>query len=283
MWDRNTDIWFAGLHDPWTETFGEAQLTTTDNMSLCPSIAWTGTEYGVVWGDQRGGDTEAEIYFALVDATGSRVGGEVRVTSAAGWSLSPRVVWTGTEFGAVWLDTRDGSEEVYFARMSAGGAKLAGRCQNHPRRPLPLLQPLACLDRVGVRRCLVRCAGRKRRDLLRADQRRRRQTGPRGPDHHRHRRLAVPVARVDGVRAHLAWEDSRNGNCEIYFARISDAGVKQGNDVLVTTDDAYDSANPSLVASGSTYGLAWQDRRDEYPPGRFEIYFAILEADGDRR
>jgi hypothetical protein len=69
----------------------------------------------------------------------------------------------------------------------------------------------------------------------------------------------------------VAWWDDRDGNNEIYFARLSSEGVKVGGDVRVTTD-AFISREPSLVWTGSGYGVAWGDDRD----GNGELYFARL-------
>ena len=69
----------------------------------------------------------------------------------------------------------------------------------------------------------------------------------------------------------VAWHDNRDGvDSEIYFARISADGVKVGSDVRITS--AGYSSVPSLVWSGSEYGVAWQDDRN----GDGEIYFARI-------
>ena len=46
-----------------------------------PSVAWTGSEYGVAWADHRGG--AYEIYFARLDAAGVKPAADTRVTNAA--------------------------------------------------------------------------------------------------------------------------------------------------------------------------------------------------------
>jgi hypothetical protein len=73
----------------------------------------------------------------------------------------------------------------------------------------------------------------------------------------------------------VAWYDLRDGNHEIYFARLTPEGVKVGGDVRVTTD-ASGSYSPSLVWTGSGYGVAWPDDRD----GNREIYFARITPEG---
>jgi hypothetical protein len=78
----------------------------------------------------------------------------------------------------------------------------------------------------------------------------------------------------------VSWFDERDGNYEIYFARLDALGNKIGSDVRVT-NDPLESSGPSLVWTGSEYGVSWHDFRD----GNYEIYFARLrccdDVDGD--
>jgi hypothetical protein len=71
--------------------------------------------------------------------------------------------------------------------------------------------------------------------------------------------------------------DGRDGNYELYFARLSADGTKAGPDLRATRDAGY-SFEPSLVWTGSEYGLAWEDNRD----GNNEIYFTRLSSAGAR-
>jgi hypothetical protein len=78
-----------------------------------------------------------------------------------------------------------------------------------------------------------------------------------------------------GTEFGVAWQDERDGNKEIYFARIDANGVKQGVDIRVTID-AQNSERPSLVWTGTEFVVAWQDERD----GNKEIYLVRLNALG---
>jgi hypothetical protein len=88
-----------------------------------PSLAYHGSGFGVVWQDDRHGDTE--IYFRGLDADLVPTGPEVRLTNALGASTRPELVWTGDRFGLVWQDERDGNAEVYAALLDTVGALLA--------------------------------------------------------------------------------------------------------------------------------------------------------------
>ena len=73
----------------------------------------------------------------------------------------------------------------------------------------------------------------------------------------------------------LAWTDERDGDPEIYFARISTDAVKLSTDIKLT-DNSNVSARQSLVFSTSNYGVAWHDNRD----ANWEIYLATFDTDG---
>ena len=73
----------------------------------------------------------------------------------------------------------------------------------------------------------------------------------------------------------ISWYDHRDGNYEIYFARLSSAGAKLGADLRVT-NNASASYLPSLSWTGSEFGVSWTDYRD----GNWEIYFARISFAG---
>jgi hypothetical protein len=95
------------------------RLTDADGSSRIPSLAWSGTEWGVAWEDVRDGNFE--IYFTRVSAAGAEVGGDVRVTDDPAVSSAPVLAWSGTEWGLAWDEERDGNREIYFATIGADG------------------------------------------------------------------------------------------------------------------------------------------------------------------
>jgi len=152
-----------------------------------------------------------------------KLGSDLQVTSAASNAYDPSLAWTGTEFGASWTDYRDGNTEIYFARISSSGAKLGS-------------------------------------DL--------RVTSAASSSY-------SPSLSWTGTEFGVSWTDNRDGNEEIYFARLSSSGDKLGSDLRVTSDASY-SYIPSLAWTGSEFGVSWQDGRD----GNYEIYFARVSSSG---
>jgi hypothetical protein len=84
-----------------------------------PNIAWTGTEAAVVYYQWR--NSRPQIFMSFVDSTGARVAQrpDLQVSNGAdGWSRFPDVVWTGTEFGVMYVDTRTNSPALWLQRVA---------------------------------------------------------------------------------------------------------------------------------------------------------------------
>jgi len=67
---------------------------------------------------------------------------------------------------------------------------------------------------------------------------------------------------------HVAWNDNRDGNIEIYYKRSTDGGLTWGPDTRLTNSPG-DSYRPSLAVSGGNLHCVWYDSRD----GNYEIYY----------
>ncbi len=246
-----------------------------------PRIAWAGDGYGVVWDDYRfsdGSSVYQEIYFSRLDVDGNPVGGEVRVTDDPSSSLFPYVTWNGTEFAVAWHDGRTGNSEIFFQRIDPDG-NLVGTSVQVTNDANPARNPVLMWN--GSAYGLVWqevTTGDDRLLFLELD----RAGSPVGSplvvsDPTAQPASDQPHAAWTGSGYGVAWQDGRDGNGEIYFARLDAAGVKIGGDVRVT-DDAARQDSPEIVWTGSEYGVAWNDERN----GNGEIYFARLDATGAR-
>ena len=269
--DGNKEIYFARIGSSGQKIGSDIRITQDGATSDGASLAWTGSEYGLAWRDSRDGNYE--IYFTRLDVTGNRLGPDVRVTNAPGTGLGEFLVWTGSEYGLVWSDDRDGNYDLYFTRLDADGTKIGTDVRiaeipdsswgarvvwtgdeygvvwrDHVLGTWAIL--FATLDSLGN---LVE---------LRAV------TDGTYEAYH-------PSVTWTGSEYGISWQDQRHGNNEIYFARLDSTGSKIGSDVRVTTDGAS-SAVPRVAWTGSEYVMVWYDNR----PGNFEIYFARLDSTG---
>ena len=89
--------------------------------SAYASTATTGDVVHLVyWREVATGNTE--IYYRRSSNRGDTWESEVRLTNAAGSSVSASVAASGPRVYVVWSDTRDGDAEIYFKMSSDGGA-----------------------------------------------------------------------------------------------------------------------------------------------------------------
>lgn len=91
-------------------------------------LAWTGERYVTAYQDARQ-DGNYEIYFDVLNRKGERLIDDLRVTSAADYSLNPSLLWTGTESLLVWDDRRfeaSGDAAALFGQRVSSDGKLVG-------------------------------------------------------------------------------------------------------------------------------------------------------------
>jgi hypothetical protein len=87
-----------------------------------PNVAFSGSSAAIVYYQWR--THRPQVYLTLLDASGTRVHGahDLQVSSGgAGWSKFPDVAWTGSEFGVIYVDTRDGTPALWLQRVSCPG------------------------------------------------------------------------------------------------------------------------------------------------------------------
>ena len=203
-----------------------------------------------------------------------KIGSDHRVTSDAGYSQIPSLVWTWSEFGVSWNDSRDGNDEIYFARVSSAGDKIGSdfRVTNDASYSrYPSLSWTGSEFGVSwqdyrdgnyeIYFARISSAGAKIGSDLRVT--------------YNNKGSGLPSLSWTGSEFGVGWMDSRDGNDEIYFARVSSAGAKQGGDVRISYAP-HESYFPSLVWTGSEFGVSWDDARDF----SWEVYFARISSSG---
>ncbi len=104
----------------------ESRLVQVESDAYSSSIVWTGDRYGMVFSDRRYGNYE--MFFATFDANGKkRAPGDVRLSNTDAFSINSDLVWTGSEFVAVWQDGtgNNGSFGTVARRIGLDGQLLS--------------------------------------------------------------------------------------------------------------------------------------------------------------
>ena len=86
------------------------------------AIAWSGSEWLVVWSDSRNSSTGLDIYGTRVDGSGTILNPTgIPISTAVGGQTFPAVSWGGGQFMVVWSDRRSGVDDIFGTRVTGSG------------------------------------------------------------------------------------------------------------------------------------------------------------------
>jgi hypothetical protein len=95
----------------------DVQVSTAGINAESVSAAWTGSEYVVVWSDERDGDSDVFLGRVLDDGS---VASEILVSGTSDNEFSPSFTWTGSTFPTVYMHLGD----MVYRLLDAEGATL---------------------------------------------------------------------------------------------------------------------------------------------------------------
>ncbi len=263
----NYEIYYKRSTDGGVNWGTDTRLTNSSAFSVSSSIAVSGSNVHVVWNEERDGNKE--IYYKRSADGGINWGTDTRLTNDTAASELPSIAVSGSNVHIAWEDTRDGNYEIYYKRSTDGGINWGADTRltnNSAESEFPS---------IAVSGSLVHVVWRDNRDSNSeiyykcstdsgiswgVDTRLTNNTG-----------LSLsPSIAVSGSNVHIVWEDTRDGNYEIYYKRSTDSGVNWGTDTRLTYN-TENSMAPSIVVSGTHVHFVWYDAR----AGNDEIYYKI--------
>lgn len=247
-----------------------------------PGLVWTGTEYGVAWVAWSG--SYFQVFFARLSATGTLVGAEVKASFVGvpqtAHCFAPALAWSGSGYAVAWNDTRNSTYDIFATLLNADGT-VANAGASHDlvvcnavddqkapsiawssvsTRYIVAWQDIRTGTKWEIYDATLNSAGTVGSPTLQV-------SGTVGSYY--------PTLVNTGNGLGMAWQDSRDSNDEIYFARLSGTGYKVGSDVRLTTDNAG-SYSPQIVWTGAEIGVFWYDNRT----GDLDIWFQRVSAGG---
>ncbi len=273
---EQSEIYFRLLNERGAPAGDELRITNAAGISYWPSLTWNGTGFGLVWSDT--GDSEGDIYFASISATGERLAENLRVTTSPGASYVPALITSGNGYALAYNDdSLDENFENYFVRLSADGSKLGTETRLATTEPFSQLPRIAATS-AGYAVAWEEMDGTAGEVLARTLDATGKAAGVT-------RTLSTTLPGIGGGdivwseplgKLGVVWSDTVAGtDGEVFFARFDQDFLPSGATEQITSA-AGDSISPRLVELGvEGWAVVFEDARDEGDMNE-EIYFARL-------
>jgi hypothetical protein len=256
-------------------------ISEQTGTQCAPATASDGTDFLVAWQDWRNGSYD--IYGARVSRTGTLLDtAGIAVCTNAGDQVTPELAYSGTDYLVLWQAPGTAVRDIYGARVSRQGVVLDPNGFVVSAAPNVQDQPAAAADGDGF--LVVWSDWRNAdRDIYGA-----RVTGtgtvldtagieicsaPGAQD--------CPTVEYDGTNFLVVWQDERNGEQDIYGARVTPQGTILDTFAVITQQD--DQLDPVLARdSGSKMLLAysgWTGTVEERPYNSPRIWATLSPVD----
>ncbi|MBU1255939.1 hypothetical protein KKE74_02190 [Patescibacteria group bacterium] len=196
-----------------------------------------------------------------------------QISNSFGTANNPDMIWTGSNYGLVWSDSRKNKEiEIYFTRLNGFGEEVASevkvsnnldKISDHPsviwdNNAYAVVWSEDCklyfnkLDKDGEK------YGGIKTIISSSDN-----------------CSDMPSLTWDGINYGVIWQQGVNSaeTSQIFFIRLDYSGQRKGNEIQISK--TVDSKNPSFVWNGLEYGVVWQ--------ANGQIYFNKLNVNGNRQ
>jgi len=215
--DSDYEIYYKHSTDGGISWSADMRLTNSVGISYYPSIAVNSSLIHVVWYDNRGGNNY-HIYYKHSTDNGVSWGPDTHLSDTNSNSADPCISVSGSLINVVWEDNRDGNIEVYYKRSTDGGSTWGAdaRLTNNTadsRHPS-----------VASSGSIVHIVWDDNRDGYQQLYYKRSTDG--GATWSADTRItntppfsAYPSVSLSGTAVHIVWQDSRDGNLEIYYKR----------------------------------------------------------------
>ncbi len=246
------------------------RVTSVNSVQGYPVSAYNGNVIHIVWEDERDGNTE--IYYKRSANNGNNWGSDLRITNQADESYNPDIACPNLLYThIVWRDYRDGNWEVYYKRSTDGGVNW-GSPVRLTNNVTDSYSPVVTASGTSIFTAWYDNRDGNYEIYLK-------RSTDNGANWEADSRITnepnfstspsiFSSAGSFGQYVHIAWQDNRDGNWEIYYKSSSDYGASfPGNTRL--TNNTGESIIPSIAALSNSVNIIWEDDRD----GNDEIYF----------
>ncbi|UCG44376.1 MAG: hypothetical protein JSU73_07175 [candidate division WOR-3 bacterium] len=267
------------------EDYGEFLIDTSmylvpaEALKADPAVAYDGTNYLVVWNDERSVTAEPDIYATRVSADGTvlDMAGIAICTSPRG-QWYPEVAFDGENYLVVWQDGNASSWDIRGSRVTTDGEVLDPNGFGVATTGISQWRPDIGFDGTNYLVVWMEEVRYDTFDIYGA------RITPEGyvldPEQIRICEAPLPqwhprVTPNPGWGFMVAWQDQRTSYWDVYAARVNTYGAVLDPDGFVVCNTSECFA-PDLAFDGTFYLVAWHDERS----GSYDIYASRVTTGG---
>ncbi len=264
------------VHAQWQSnirlTNDKAVSQTSYNNAWC--VAASGDTVHVVWYDNRDGNDE--IYYKRSTDGGQTWGADVRLTNDTAESVKPCIAISGSVVNVIWVDGRDGNDEIYYKRSPNAGTNWTSDIRLTNDTADSWFPSMACKGSDVYVVWEDKRNGGMSEDIYY------KYSSNGGVSWGSDVQLTInpaysryPSIAVNGSDVHVVWFDYRDNNYEIYYKHSTDNGNSWLADTRLTNDTAS-SIIASIAVNGSNIHVVWTDMRN----GSEDVYYKNSNDNG---
>ncbi|MFA5033752.1 MAG: T9SS type A sorting domain-containing protein [bacterium] len=253
------------------------KFSKSANNQNFPAAAFDGTNYLVVWEDDRndnGEEKNFDIYGTRISSSGAILDPlGIPISTAPGNQFFPSIAFDGNNYFVVWNDSRTGYSGTYGARVGQSGNVIdtAGI----------FISDIGCgrwwstAVAFGDTNYLVVFAGsdiygaRVSKSGILLDTTEIpicTNSGDKGG----------PSVAFDGNNYFVVWGEERSDYDNIYGTRISKSGIVLDPTGIAISTASFNQMYPSITFDGTNYFVVWEDNRSE----KYDIYGTRINTSG---
>jgi hypothetical protein len=273
--------WHDNRRGTWSDVYGARvtpagvvldasgiSISAAANTQAQPAVAFDGTNFMVVWHDDRRG--YLDIYGARVSQGGTVLDGQgIQICAATRPQSFPALAFDSTNYLVVWSDERLGNYDIYCTRVTPAGAVID--TSGIPITTVANMQRLPAVAFDGTNYLTVWNDGRSGSDDI---------FGARVTTEGAvidsaglcittaANNQTEPAVAFDGTNYLVVWTDDRNGNYDICGVRVTPAGMVIDSAVIGISTEVNNQENPAVAFDGTNYLVVWTDKRS----GSADIY-----------
>ncbi len=214
--DGNYEIYTKSSADSGDTWGADLRLTNTATISEFACISVSGANVHVTWEEETSGDWTYEIHYIRSSDGGNTWGNDTRITWDDDESLNPCIAAHGNFIHLSWYDDRDGNDEIYYTQSLDGGLSW-GTDTRLTNAVNTSYRPSVCTDGQNVHISWIDYRdGNNEVYYIKSSNN--------GTDWELELRLTNNSAyswrssiALAGPVVHVIWEDTRDGNYEIYY------------------------------------------------------------------